>query len=70
MSAKSVAAVFIPILAAMATAQKPSAEDVNKANNPLTPAITVNLQQRHPRAHPQHAVAQPLLPDFWLAKER
>jgi hypothetical protein len=33
-------------LVSMAAAQKPSADDVNKANNPLTPAITVNFQDQ------------------------
>jgi hypothetical protein len=34
------------VLAAIAAAQQPSADDVNKANNPLTPAITVNFQDQ------------------------
>jgi hypothetical protein len=34
------------LLSASAGAQKPSADDVNKANNPLTPAITVNFQNQ------------------------
>jgi hypothetical protein len=33
------------LFSSVAGAQKPSAEDVNKANNPLTPAITVNFQE-------------------------
>jgi hypothetical protein len=33
-------------LLSVAAAQQPSADDVNKANNPLTPAITVNLQDQ------------------------
>lgn len=43
--------MLVPILA---SAQKPSSEDVNKANNPLTPAITVNFQDQ----------AQPVLYDL------
>ena len=39
-------ALFIMLLSASAGAQKPSADDVNKANNPLTPAITVNFQNQ------------------------
>ena len=31
---------------AIGMAQKPSSDDVNKANNPLTPAITVNFQDQ------------------------
>jgi hypothetical protein len=33
-------------MSSVVSAQKPSAADVNKANNPLTPAITVNLQDQ------------------------
>jgi Protein of unknown function (DUF1214) len=46
--------LFIMLIAALANAQKPSAADLNKANNPLTPAITVNFQDQ----------AQPLLYDL------
>jgi hypothetical protein len=46
--------LFLMLVSARANAQKPSAEDVNKANNPLTPAITVNLQDQ----------AQPVLYDL------
>ncbi len=42
------------LFSSVAGAQKPSAEDVNKANNPLTPAITVNFQDQ----------AQPVLYDL------
>lgn len=31
------------LASSLANAQKPSADDVNKANNPLTPVITVNF---------------------------
>jgi hypothetical protein len=39
-------AVVAGVLAVNAATQQPSADDVNKANNPLTPAITVNLQDQ------------------------
>ena len=42
------------LASSLANAQKPSADDVNKANNPLTPVITVNFQDQ----------AQPLLYDL------
>jgi hypothetical protein len=44
--ATRVGALFILLVSALASAQKPSSEDVNKANNPLTPAITVNFQDQ------------------------
>jgi len=46
MGAKSFAATLTLLLAATAPAQKPSSNDVNKANKPLTPAITVNFQDQ------------------------
>jgi hypothetical protein len=46
--------VALTVLAATAAAQKPSGTDVNKANNPLTPAITINFQDQ----------GQPLLYDL------
>jgi hypothetical protein len=39
-------AVATLTLSYVAAAQKPSSDDVNKANNPLTPAITVNFQDQ------------------------
>ena len=36
----------LTLLTAAAAAQKPASADVNKANNPLTPAITINLQDQ------------------------
>ena len=47
-------ALLIMLASSLANAQKPSADDVNKANNPLTPVITVNFQDQ----------AQPLLYDL------
>jgi hypothetical protein len=47
-------ALFLMLVPILASAQKPSSEDVNKANNPLTPAITVNFQDQ----------AQPVLYDL------
>jgi hypothetical protein len=38
--------LFILLVPVLVRAQKPSSEDVNKANNPLTPAITVNFQDQ------------------------
>jgi hypothetical protein len=46
MGIKGCAAALTLLLAAKALAQKPSSTDVNKANNPLTPAITVNFQDQ------------------------
>ena len=46
MNARSVTVAFFLSFVAAATAQKPSSDDVNKANNPLTPAITVNFQDQ------------------------
>jgi hypothetical protein len=40
------ATVAVGALSATAAAQQPSADDVNKANNPLTPAIAVNFQDQ------------------------
>jgi hypothetical protein len=46
------AAVLATALPATGAAQKPSSTDVNKANNPLTPAITLNFQdQGEPRLY-------------------
>lgn len=43
-----VLAMTLFTIASISTAitQKPSADDVNKANNPLTPAITINFQDQ------------------------
>jgi hypothetical protein len=46
--------IFLLLMSGMGNAQKPSADDVNKANNPLTPVITVNFQDQ----------AEPLLYDL------
>jgi len=46
-TARIVAATLVVCLMSSITrAQKASAEDVNKANNPLTPAITLNFQDQ------------------------
>ena len=52
--------ICIVVLSSIASAQKPSAADLNKANNPLTPEITVNFQDQ----------AQPLLYDLDQAQTR
>jgi len=36
--------IFVLLYAVGVGAQQPSSDDLNKANNPLTPAITVNCQ--------------------------
>ena len=54
--------LFLMLISALAIAQKPSADDVNKANNPLTPAITVNLQdQGQPELYDQDQGANSFL---------
>jgi hypothetical protein len=44
------ATICLLLMCTKACAQNPSSEDVNKANNPLTPSITINLQDQ---AQPQ-----------------
>ena len=39
-------AIFALLVSSIAKAQKPSNADVNQANNPLTPVITVNFQDQ------------------------
>lgn len=46
MRLKSSAVVLFLFLSMDVAAQKPTSADVNKANNPLTPAITVNFQDQ------------------------